>query len=149
MGTHYRGEPREVKVLDAYIKLMRCVSSVQGRLDPALDAENLTENQFGVLEVLLHLGPLPQSVLGTKLFTGRPNITKLVDHLQARGLVKRERSEADRRSITVHLTPEGRRLIKRLFPQHLERIVGDFAVLDDSQVDQLGRLCRKLGRRRG
>ena len=79
MGTHYRGAPEVVRALDAYIKLMRCARSVSERADASLRSMGFTESQFGVLEMLLHLGPAHQHTLGQKLLLSRANITLLVD----------------------------------------------------------------------
>lgn len=84
-----------------------------------------------------------------KLFTSRPNITKVIDYLETQGLVKRERSDDDRRHVIVRLTSEGTRLIKRLFPFQLERIREEMSVLEPKEQLEFARLCRKLGRRDG
>ena len=145
MGTHYDGRPVEVRALDAYIRLTRAVSSVETRLAPALATAGLTPTQLGVLEALLHLGPLGQRVLGNKLLMSGGNITTVVDNLEARGLVRRERRGDDRRQVTVHLTPEGRRLITKVFPNHVRAIVDAFSALTPSEQETLGRLAKKLG----
>ena len=68
MGTHYQGTKAEVRALDAYIKLLRASDSIVGRLGQNLRAEDeLTLSQFGVLEALLHLGPMCQRDLGAKI----------------------------------------------------------------------------------
>src|SRR5688572_11930448 len=145
MGTRYRGKPHEVRALDAYIKLMRCSNSVQGRLERRLLGLGLTDSQFGVLEALLHLGPSAQHELGRALFTSRANVTTVVDNLERRGLVRRKRDSLDRRSVIVHLTPEGRALIEEIFPEHVQAIVEQFAALDADEQETLGRLCKQLG----
>jgi MarR family 2-MHQ and catechol resistance regulon transcriptional repressor len=145
MGTHYDGLPAEVRALDAYIKLTRAVSSVGARLAPGLAAAGLTPTQLGVLEALLHLGPLGQRVLGDKLLMSGGNITTVVDNLEARRLVRRERRGDDRRHVTVHLNPEGRRLITKVFPNHVRTIVEAFSALTPSEQETLSRLAKKLG----
>jgi len=85
MGTRYRGKADEVRALNAYINLMRAGRSVGTRLEHRLIELGLTESQFGVLEALLHLGPLFQRQLGEKLFTTRANITLIVDQLEEKG----------------------------------------------------------------
>ena len=145
MGTHYDGRPAEVRALDAYIKLTRAVSSVEARLGPELARAGLTSTQLGVLEALLHLGPLGQRVLGGKLLMSGGNITTVVDNLEARGLVRRERRDDDRRHVTVHLSPEGRRLIAKVFPNHVRAIVDAFSALTPGEQETLGRLAKKLG----
>jgi MarR family 2-MHQ and catechol resistance regulon transcriptional repressor len=147
MGTHYRGRPREVRALNTYIRLMRGANSVLSRLMRRLLAQGLTENQFGVLEILLHLGPCSPGELKAKLLTTGGNITMILDNLEKRGLVVRQRDPEDGRRITVHLTPEGRRMIGRIFPGHVAAIVDEMSVLDAAEQDTLGRLCRRLGLR--
>ena len=145
MGTRYQGTPEEVRALNTYIKLMRCAASVQGRLERRLMGFGLTDNQFGVLEALLHLGPVAQHELGRALFTSRANITTVVDNLERRQLVRRARDPADRRYVTVHLTPEGRRLIEDVFPGQVAAIVEAFSALGADEQAELGRLCKALG----
>src|SRR5206468_9525440 len=145
MGTHYRGRVAEVRALDTYIKLTRATTSVGVRLSRGLAEAGLTPTQLGVLEALLHLGPLGQRVLGGKLLMSGGNITTVVDNLERRRLVRRERRGDDRRHVTVHLTPEGRRLISRVFPGHVRAIVAAFSALTVAEQETLGRLAKKLG----
>ena len=82
MGTHFRGSPRQVQALDAYIKLVRAAESVTAALQPGLAAWGLTTSQFGALEALWHLGPMCQRELGEKLLNAarqhyRPAIARL------------------------------------------------------------------------
>ena len=145
MGTHYRGTREEIRALDAHIKLLRCTNNVRGRLEGGLRAVGLTESQLGVLEVLVHLGPLCQHEIGDKLLISRANVTLVVDQLADRGLVVRERDTADRRRVRVLLTRDGRKLIEKLFPEHVRRIVQAMSPLTAGEQGELARLCRKLG----
>ena len=147
MGTHFKGKPAQVRALDAYIKLMRATGSVRSRLDRALARHKLTENQLGVLEAILHLGPQCQRALAEKLWTTGPSVTLLVDQLEQRGWVRRERNAQDRRFVSVDLTAEGKRFIERVFPGHAEAIAETFGALTAAEQAQLGRLCKKLGLR--
>ena len=145
MPTHYKGTAREVRALDTYIKLGRASSAVQSGLDRALTREGLTENQFGVLDILLHLGPLAQCEIARKLFSSDGNITLVINNLEKAGLVVRQRDTRDRRRLILHLTREGRQAAKTLFPAHLARIVSTFAALTADEQTTLAALCRKLG----
>lgn len=145
MGTHHRGTPQEVLALDAFIKLKRAVSALQGQLSDSISAYNLTESQFGTLEVLYHLGPLCQRALGEKLLTSGGNMTLVIDNLEKRGLVQRVRSVEDRRFISVYLTDEGQVLMQKVFPQHALRVAACMGVLSAEEQAELGRLCKKLG----
>lgn len=149
MGTHYKGTEREIRALDAYIKLLRATESVAARLSHQLRDENgLTISQFGALEALLHLGPMSQRDLGSKLLKSSGNITMVVDNLEKRNLVERRREGNDRRVVTVYLTPKGRQLIVEVFPRHATLISDELEILTPAEQEALGRLCRKLGLKR-
>jgi MarR family transcriptional regulator, 2-MHQ and catechol-resistance regulon repressor len=145
MPTHYQGTHQETRALNTYIKLMRAADSVQSQLDLALHEDSLTENQFGTLEVLYHLGPMHQRELGQKLFTSKGNITHVLENLERHQLVKRERNATDRRQIMVRLTTSGRKTVERVLPQQVAQIVALFAGLTPVEQDTLGELCKKLG----
>jgi MarR family 2-MHQ and catechol resistance regulon transcriptional repressor len=146
--SRYKGTREEQRALGAYIKLMRAAESVTARVHTHLHTVGLSLSQFGVLEALLHLGPLSQVALTRKILKTGGNITMVVDNLEKRGLVRRERNKEDRRYYTVHLTGEGRRLISEFFPSHAARIVDEMRILSLSEQDELARLCKKLGLQR-
>jgi len=145
MGTHYQGTIREIRALDAYIKLSRAADSISARINAHLAGINLTISQFGVLEALYHLGPLHQHELADKILKSSGNITHVIDNLQKRELVERRRDTHDRRYITVHLTQSGHDLIADFFPTHVQRVVEEFAVLSAEEQQLLAQLSKKLG----
>jgi MarR family 2-MHQ and catechol resistance regulon transcriptional repressor len=145
MGTRHRGAAEEVRALDAYIKLLRSVSSVTARVHRHLAKAALTIGQFAVLEAVFHLGPLYQRDLCDKLLMSGGNVTMVADHLERRGLVKRTRCPENRRLVEVTLTPAGRRLIAKVFPVHARAVARTFSVLTPAEQEDLARLCRKLG----
>lgn len=143
--ANHIGDQRQA-ALAAYVKLMRAANSVTSRLGAGLREDQLTGSQLGVLEALLHLGPLHQNVIAKKLLMSGGNITMVIDHLERRGLVRRQRDADDRRFITVALTPRGRTIAKRAFSKHAKRIVNEFSVISPSEIDALSRICKKLGK---
>ena len=145
MGTKHRGTAAETRALDTYIKLRRAVNAVNQRESEPMRDAGLTESQFGVLEALLHLGPLCQRELAAKVLKSAGNMTTVVDNLQRRGLVERKREAEDRRVVTVHLTDRGEALIREAFPGVVTALVGVFSVLTAGEQKQLAALCRRLG----
>ena len=119
--------------------------SVISRVYRNADMDGLTVSQFGVLEALLHLGPMCQRELGAKILKSSGNITMVIDNLEKRDLVERKRDRGDRRFVTVYLTEPGTKMIKEIFPGHLERIKKEFRILNSQQQADLGRLCKDLG----
>jgi MarR family 2-MHQ and catechol resistance regulon transcriptional repressor len=146
MPTHYSGPPDEIAALDAYIKLMRATESVTSRVNETLPGD-LTVTQFGVLEALLHLGPLCQSRLAEKLLKSTANLTLVIANLEKAGLIHRARQPDDLRFVTITLAPRGRRLITELFPRVARRIASEFSVLSSTEKPELARLAKKLGLR--
>jgi len=147
MGTHYRGSAEEVRALDTFIKLVRAANSMSERSVRNLSEYGLNESQFAVLEAVAAIGPLCQNDIAKKILKSKANITVIVDALEARGLLKRERSQEDRRFIAVHLTLEGRKLIDEIFPAHVRNLVEEMSILTPEEQQELGRLCRILGRK--
>ena len=147
MGTRYIGTQDEVLALDTYIKLVRAAESVSNRIHRQLADSDLTVSQFGVLEALLHLGSLYQRDLAEKLLKSGGNMTLVIDNLEKRKLVKREREAQHRRCIKVCLTPKGHQLISKIFPSHVAAVVDEMSILTSNEQEELGRLCRRLGKK--
>lgn len=147
MPTQYQGPIRNVRALNVFINLMRSSESLMARLQKRLDKQGITAGQFGVLETLLHLGPLCHTVLGQKLLRTDGNVTMIVDNLEKRGLVRRLRTGEDRRYVSVNLTPQGKTLIEKIFPEHAAAITEEMSVLSVSEQENLRRLCRKVGKK--
>ncbi|HXY32374.1 MAG TPA: MarR family transcriptional regulator [Gemmatimonadaceae bacterium] len=81
-------------------------------------AADLTTSQYNVLRILRgsHPAALTCGAIGERTIAREPDVTRLVDRLDARGLVKRARSEEDRRVVDVHITPKGLDLLRELDP---------------------------------
>lgn len=145
MATHYDGSDDEERTLTAYIRFTRAFDTIDRTISETYRARDLTSGQFGVLESIYHLGPMYQGQLGEKLLQSKGNISTIVSNLVERGLVERRRDEEDRRYVKIHLTAEGEDLISDLFPKHVQNIVDTFEALEDEEIEELGRLCKKLG----
>jgi MarR family 2-MHQ and catechol resistance regulon transcriptional repressor len=147
MPTKYQGTQAETETLNAFIKLVRSTDSLKQGFQKIFDKHNLTAGQFGVLEILLHLGPLCQKEIGKKLFSSEGNITQILDNLEKRQLIKRKRNEDDRRYITVQLAPNGKKIIEPVFAEFLANLQGRFTALSGEELRTLGEICKKIGLR--
>ena len=146
MPTHYQGNKAEKLALSTLINLLRAAESVSARTNEGLREADLTPGQFGVLEALYHLGPLPQCEVAQKLLRTGGNMTTVVDNLEKLGLVERIRGKEDRRVSMLHLTVSGRELIKRIFPGHAKAVAHELSILSSEEQEMLRSLCRKLGK---
>lgn len=147
MGTKYQGTTEETLALDTYIKFVRAFGSVSTRIEKQDSIGDLSPSQFGTLEMLYHLGPLNQKDIGEKLLVSKSNVVTIIDKLEAKNFVARQRSLEDRRHVFVHLTTEGRKEIEKVLPAHVSAITEEMNQLSPQEQQELGRLCRKLGRR--
>ena len=145
MTTHYAGTEQEKQALDAFIKLSRAADSVGRRANDHLHTYDLTLSQFGVLEALHHLGPMPVGQLAGKILRSSANLTLVIDNLVKRGLTARERRADDRRTVQISLTPDGRDLIAAMMPDHVAGVVDAMSSLSAEEQATLAALCRKLG----
>lgn len=145
MGTHFNGSKEENLALDCYIKLFRAAESVSQNINAHLREHDLTISQFGALEAIYHLGPMPSGELGQKILKTSGNMTMVIDHLEKRGLVTRQRREDDRRCVDIHLTETGSELIAAILPAHVAGVVQSLSALSMAEQQQLADLCRMLG----
>lgn len=148
-------DPLAHRALDG---LLRAEAAVRRRLTADLRAhareatasaggsgEGLSGSGFSVLVVLVTAGgELELRVLRRRLGTSKANATEIVQTLVARGLVTRHRLAHDRRAVAVDITPLGRELVDRLFPEHADRVAATFSALDDAEKRTFAELCRKL-----
>ncbi|PIR17983.1 MAG: MarR family transcriptional regulator, partial [Elusimicrobia bacterium CG11_big_fil_rev_8_21_14_0_20_64_6] len=136
MRPRYKGTRKEVRALGAFVALQRAAESVLGSTQSEIDRTGLTHSQFGVLEALLHLGPLCAKDLARKILRSKGNLTLVVENLEKAGLVARTRREDDRRVLTVELTAKGRRLVGGMFPRHAAGIARAFEILTEKEQEE-------------
>lgn len=136
----------EHRALRLWIALARSTSSFTKVVAARVAAYRLTLPQFGVLEALYHLGPLPLGELAEKLLVTGGNVTYVMDRLEDQGLVVRSRCEDDRRVIRAELTPAGHRLVEDVFPGHATFIAELAGVLTPGEQEELRTLLKKLGK---
>lgn len=94
--------------------------------------ETLSVPQLRILTMLYYGGPLNLTAIAKQLGVDRSNASRPADRLAAAGLVRRMEDESDRRSTTLALTPEGRRLVdsimerrREIFDRFLDRLGSD------------------------
>jgi MarR family 2-MHQ and catechol resistance regulon transcriptional repressor len=104
-------------------------------------------SDFGVLEVLLHKGPLPVNTIGPIVDLTPGSISIAVDRLFAKGLVSRVESTEDRRVRIVALTARGKNLIVPAFRKHSGQMRRVFSELSPEELRGLEVALKKVGKR--
>ena len=116
-----KGEPEPRRKLQpcpeeaAFVDLLRTADFLSRLLAPILKVEDLSSTQYNVLRILRGAGgDLGCGEIGNRMISRDPDITRLLDRLEKRGLVARRRDTRDRRAVMTRITPEGLRLLGRL-----------------------------------
>jgi MarR family 2-MHQ and catechol resistance regulon transcriptional repressor len=102
-------------------------------------------SDFGVLEVLLHKGPQSVGEIGRRVELTSGSITTAIDRLEKRGLVARVAHVSDRRARVVHLTPDGKARITKVFATHKQAMDCAADGLSKAERGTLIELLKKLG----
>jgi DNA-binding MarR family transcriptional regulator len=133
---------------EAFLNLWRTYDRLH-RVEEELFREyELNPQQYNALRILKasHPDRIPTLQLASRLVSHAPDITRLLDKLEQRGLIFRERPAANRRSVLAGITPEGLELVKVLEEPIQECGRRQLGHLTDEQLAQLVELLR-LARR--
>ena len=140
---------------EAYLALLRTADALQSSMESKLKEYSLTGTQYNALRILRGAGSegLPCSEIGERMITRDPDITRLLDRLEQRGLVERVRDRKDRRVIYGKISAAGQKLLREMdrpVEQHgreMLRHVGpaDLRRLIDL-LEQVRSGCRTQGR---
>ena len=104
--------------LEAMLNVHRTADQLQRVFQQTLKPYDLTGSQYNVLRILRGAGPegSPCSEIGNRMVSHDPDITRLLDRLSHRKLIRRHRSERDRRVVIASITADGLDLLKELDP---------------------------------
>ena len=136
-------EPQSL-TLRLWAALARAYGAVQAEAADEVARHGLTLAEFGVLEALLHRGPMQLGEVQRRILVSSGGITYLVDRLEKRALVERRGHPLDRRARLVALTADGETLVNRIVPEHTARIKVALAGLGKKEKREALRLLRAL-----
>ena len=121
MKSNFQAEIRQNKPFssleeEAFLALQRTADQLQGRASEWLKGYGLSPTQYNALRILRGAGDsgLACSEIAERMINRDPDITRLLDRLERRGLTRRSRDSKDRRIINAHITREGLQLLKTL-----------------------------------
>ena len=139
-------KPFRSKAQEATIGLLRTADVVRRRLGSVTDPEDVTPQQYNVLRILRGAGDegLPTLEIAQRMIEQAPGITRLLDRLEAKSLVRRERCTHDRRQVLCYITAEGLKLLARLDRPIDEADEGTMAGLTRAETKTLVLLLEKV-----
>jgi len=130
-----------------WLIMMKAMRALTRYAAAGIEETGLGLSDFGVLEVLLHKGPLPVNTIGPIVDLTPGSISIAVERLFAKGLVSRMESGEDRRVRIVALTSRGRDLIAPAFRKHAGQMRKVFSELSSEELRSLEVALKKIGKR--
>jgi DNA-binding MarR family transcriptional regulator len=134
--------PFDMPEQEAFLNLIRTAADLEGPLLAVLKPKGLTPSTYNVLRILRGAGEggRQASSIGCDMVVRVPDVTRLVDRLEQRGLVERERSTTDRRVVVVRISKKGLALLKKLDGPVLDVHKSQLGHLNESDLETLNAL---------
>jgi MarR family transcriptional regulator, organic hydroperoxide resistance regulator len=127
------GRPRPSQEEAVFLELSRTAELLSRSVAALLKAEDLSATQYNVLRILRGAPEgLACGEIASRMITRDPDITRLLDRLEKRSLISRNRESADRRMVMARITPSGLKLLARLDEP-----------VQQTHKDQLGHMGKK------
>lgn len=130
---------------EASLGLLRTTDVLRRRMVALIEPEGITAQQYNVLRILRGAGSdgLPTLEIAERMLEQAPGITRLLDRLEVKKLVHRERCPDDRRQVTCRITASGLTLLARL-----DEVVNgaDEYLMSDLTIAELKQLIHLLDR---
>jgi MarR family transcriptional regulator, 2-MHQ and catechol-resistance regulon repressor len=130
--------------------VFRAMNSASKRLphyfDKAFGTVDLRLTEFGMLQQLSESGPTPMVRLSDENLVTKAAVTAIIDEMEAKGLVRRQRDSSDRRVVNVRMTPAGKKLFAVARRRHQEIVNAFVSVLEPDEVRALVRSFDKLAK---
>lgn len=129
----------------AMLDILVTSSWITSILSGAMSSFGLTPAQYNVLRILRGADPdrMTCSDIGSRLLDRTPDVTRLLNRLEASGHIERARSRADRRVVEVGITDRGRALLEIMDPEIKELQARVSRHLSDDDLSNLSRLLEQ------
>ena len=130
----------------AIMALWGSAHRVRGFMAGLIEPHGITGQQYNVLRILRGAEPdgLPTLTIAERMIERAPGITRMIDRLEAKGLVTRERRHGDRRCVHCRVTAAGLDLLRRLDGPVDAADRAALAVLNQSELVQLASLLERV-----
>jgi DNA-binding MarR family transcriptional regulator len=128
------------------VALWGSADRVKAYLGSMVEPHGITLQQYNVLRILRGAEPegLPTLTIADRMIERTPGITRMIDRLEGKGLVSRERRGGDRRCVHCRITGAGLALLKSLDDAVTEADRGAFGALSNAEMAQLTELLERV-----
>ena len=132
-----------------FVAILKTADSLSQEAERLIKTGGLTPAQYNVLRILR--GAEPDGLLcrgiSERMISRDPDITRLLDRMEAHQLITRERQKEDRRVIKTRITPEGLKLLKKLDRPVHELHKDQFRHMPAARLKQLTELLMEVENR--
>lgn len=130
---------------EVFLGLWRTYDRLKALEDEVFAPYELSAQQYNTLRLLrsAHPGSMPTLVLANRLISRAPDITRLLDRLERRGLLRRDRQQANRRVVEVTITAQGLELLGEIHNSVQECHRRQLGHLDEKALRQLAKLLHR------
>ena len=141
-GEGKQKHPIHSRQQDAVVNVLRTANYLDRFCAPMFDQHGITSQQFNVLRILrgAGLGGLPTLDIAERMIEQAPGITRLLDRLEGKKLVRRERPADNRRQVLCYITKPGLDLLQELDAPVRNKVKQALHRLDESKIEELIRL---------
>jgi DNA-binding MarR family transcriptional regulator len=139
--------PLEARI---FVALLKAADALAADADQLMKANGVTSAQYNVLRILRGAGPegLPCNAIGERMISRDPDMTRLLDRMEKRELITRERQTEDRRVVKARITDEGLKLLKRMDAPIRELHKSQFAHMTSARLKTLMDLLSEVAAHR-
>lgn len=123
--------------LNTFVGLNRTLDHLMKIVKTDVQRYGLNVTEFAVMELLYNKGDQPIQRIGNRVLIASSSITYVVDKLEEKGCVVRQRNEKDKRVTNASLTDKGRSMMDEIFPDHASTLESTFSVLTDEEITVL------------
>lgn len=138
---------------ERYLKSVRllaeCMQGFERYSGESVRQYGLTHPQFDIVATLGNTAGMSYKELGERTLITKGTLTGVIERLEQKGLVVRERSSEDKRSFHVRLSPAGEAVFRDVFPKVVAHGKQLFTDVSEAEFDEMEAVLRKLRERIG
>ncbi|HZP23037.1 MAG TPA: MarR family transcriptional regulator [Terriglobales bacterium] len=131
---------------EALLSVLVAAATLNDLMDRVCAEHKITRAQYNVLRILRGAYPNghPRCEIACRMIDRASDITRLLDRLETRRLVRRRRGSEDQRQTVTFITAKGLRLLESMEPQVDAEVASVLSGLSDEDCRELGRLCAAI-----
>jgi len=129
-----------------FVAILKTADALSAQAEQLMKASGLTGGQYNVLRILRGAGPegLPCSGISERMISRDPDMTRMLDRMENRQWITRERQKEDRRVVKARITEEGLKLLKKLDAPVRELHKNQFAHINSTRQKTLLELINEV-----